>query len=171
MPGSLDLPDMVKQPPARLPVPAGLATAASGGLSGVAPAADQSGQGRRESVGAPAAVAAARQSLAGAEGSGTLSDRWGLQTGHQHARAGLAPTHMRLAGLKLTVLHSWVCWFACTSPADGAGCVSVPASARPFVFWPLTVSACMSALATPCSIDTHSCALCATMKSNPALSG
>ena len=103
VPGSLDLPDMVKQPPARLPVPAGLAAAASGGLSGVAPAADPSGQGRRASVGAPAAAAAARQSLAGAEGPGTLSDRWGFETGHSHARASPASTHMRLAGLAVRV--------------------------------------------------------------------
>ena len=92
VPGSLDLPDMVKQPPARLPVPVGLATAASGGFSGAAPAADQSGQGRREPVGAPAAaVAAAQQSLAGAEGSGMLSDRWGLRTEHSHQQLAQPP--------------------------------------------------------------------------------
>ena len=107
VPGSLDLPDMVKQPPARLPVPAGLAAAPSGGLSGVAPAVEQSGQGRRQSVGAPAAVGAARQSLTGTEGSGTLSDRWGLETGHLYARTWPAPTQMRPAALDL-ICGAWL---------------------------------------------------------------
>ena len=108
VPGSLDLPDMVKQPPARLPVPAGLAAAPSGGLSGVAPAVEQSGQGRMQSVGAPAAAAAARQSLTGTEGSGTLSDRWALTTIHSHARNGPAPTQTWPAAFDL----SYAAWLS-----------------------------------------------------------